>query len=218
MHDFPFNMLSVIPAEGWAAVYLDREDDNPQAEVPRLIHKPLAAWAHFDVPEQPVIGMVAGTTTDERGGVGLCPKAGLVGYLHRSEVLEALAPRLQALRGVPPDRPLAPPGWLEERRGASILPAPGWSAVYLDLDPGTPLPAVPALRRLPLVCWARIDGLPARLVGWVAGAYPACLHVGPGDLDLLVGYLHESQGVEALRRRIEDLWEYHVWLRTPRPA
>jgi hypothetical protein len=216
MHDFPFNILSIIPAEGWAAVYLDREQDDPEAEVPRLIQKPLAAWAHFDVPEQPVIGLVAGTTPDERGRVDLCPAAGLVGYLHHSEGLEALALRLQALRGVRPDRPLAAPGWLEERRAASILPAPGWSAVYLDLDPGTPLPAVPAVRRQPLVCWAHLGGLPPCLEGWVVGANPA--FIGPGDLDLRVGYLHKSQPMEVLRHRIEDLWEYHVWLRTPRPA
>jgi hypothetical protein len=144
MNNVPINMVSAIPAEGWAAVYLDPEHDDPQAEVPRLIHMPLAAWAHVDDPAQPIVGMVVGTGPDESGGVGPCDAEWLVGYLHRSQGIEVLSRRLLARRGILTDQSPALPGWKDGRSRRSCRPPAGRPSTSTGTGHTAPPDAGPA--------------------------------------------------------------------------
>ncbi len=111
-------ILSMMSAPGWSAVYLDEgtvdplpvrlaKVDRPPTDPP-LLRKPLVCWAHVQwadqyqvcsdgtrVPSRQIVGMEALIGPD--GDAQVAPSGGdtFVGYLHESEDLESLRAHAQ---------------------------------------------------------------------------------------------------------------------------
>jgi hypothetical protein len=219
MRLFSSHVLALIPAEGWAAVYLYWPHPDLSVAMSRLQYTPVLAWAHVDDPYHPIVGMV------QEPGRELVPCEGpqFVGYVHRSERLEVLGQRLKAVQAETKQPSHRSEFWLEPRTVVAIWPAPGMSAVYAQFkadygEHGEDPSASPVITLKPLVCWTLFNqttpdrqedvvlhNAPPGRHGLVIQADPDCYPVGTQGPGYLAGYLHESQPLDGLRRKIEAM-------------